>query len=73
MRASPLKTWYRGLAARLRRQSTVALQGPPRIGVILSVGSSRSIYAHTGFMMALEQMGIPVSTATSCSAGAVVE
>jgi predicted acylesterase/phospholipase RssA len=45
---------------------------PPRIGVILSAGSSRGIFAHTGFLLALEQMGIPVSAAAGCSAGAVV-
>ncbi len=72
MKISPFRTWYRKLATRLGRRGTTAPQGPPRIGVILSAGSSRGIYAHTGFMIALEQMGIPVSAIAGCSAGAVV-
>lgn len=43
-----------------------------RIGVVLSAGGTRGIYAHTGFLLALERMGIPVSAAAGCSAGAVV-
>ncbi|HEX23027.1 MAG TPA: hypothetical protein ENH21_06295 [Chromatiales bacterium] len=67
-----MKTWYQKLAARLGRRSTTAPQSPPRIGVILSAGGSRGVYAHTGFLLALEQMGIPISAAAGCSAGAVV-
>ena len=71
-KVSPLKTWYRRLAARFGRQGTAVSPGPPRIGVILSAGGNRGVYAHTGFLLALEQMGIPVSAAAGCSAGAVV-
>src|SRR3990167_6917584 len=45
---------------------------PPRIGVVLSSGGPRGVYAHTGFLIALERLGIPVAAATGSSAGAVV-
>src|SRR3990172_6868703 len=45
---------------------------PPRIGVVLSSGGTRGVYAHTGFLIALERLGIPVAAATGSSAGAVV-
>jgi NTE family protein len=44
----------------------------PRIGVVLSSGGTRGVYAHTGFLIALERLGIPVAAATGSSAGAVV-
>lgn len=44
----------------------------PRIGLVLSSGGSRGVYAHTGFLLALERMGIPVAAVAGCSAGAVV-
>ncbi len=44
----------------------------PRIGVVLSSGGARGIYAHTGFLLALERLGIPVAATAGCSAGAVV-
>jgi len=43
-----------------------------RIGVVLSSGGVRGVYAHTGFMIALEHLGIPVAAIAGCSAGAVV-
>jgi len=48
------------------------LTGAPRIGVVLSSGGVRGVYAHTGFLLALEDIGIPVSACAGCSAGAVV-
>lgn len=47
-------------------------QNYPRIGVVLSSGGVRGVYAHTGFMLALERLGIPIAAAAGCSAGAVV-
>lgn len=47
-------------------------QSYPRIGVVLSSGGVRGVYAHTGFLLALEHLGIPVAAAAGCSAGAVV-
>ncbi len=47
-------------------------QSYPRIGVVLSSGGVRGVYAHTGFMLALERLGIPIAAAAGCSAGAVV-
>ena len=47
-------------------------QNYPRIGVVLSSGGVRGVYAHTGFMLALERLGIPITAAAGCSAGAVV-
>lgn len=43
-----------------------------RIGVVLSSGGIRGVYAHTGFLLALEQLGLPISALVGCSAGAVV-
>ena len=48
------------------------MSGAPRIGVVLSSGGARGVYAHTGFLLALEELGIPVSASAGCSAGAVV-
>ncbi len=44
----------------------------PRIGVVLSSGGGRGVYAHTGFLLALQKMGIQVSGIAGCSAGALV-
>lgn len=44
----------------------------PRIGVVLSSGGTRGVYAHTGFLLALEHLGIPIVAATGSSAGAIV-
>ncbi|MDQ6972912.1 MAG: patatin-like phospholipase family protein [Mariprofundaceae bacterium] len=43
-----------------------------RIGVVLSAGGVRGVYAHTGFLQAIEQMNIPISAVAGCSAGAIV-
>ena len=43
-----------------------------RIGVVLSSGGGRGVYAHTGFLLALERMGIDIRASAGCSAGAVV-
>lgn len=43
-----------------------------RIGIALSSGGNRGVYAHTGFVLALEQLGISTSAITGCSAGAIV-
>jgi len=43
-----------------------------RIGVVLSAGGVRGVYAHTGFLQAIEAMEIPVSAVAGCSAGAIV-
>ncbi|MBA4178104.1 MAG: hypothetical protein C0505_16330 [Leptothrix sp. (in: Bacteria)] len=45
---------------------------PSRIGVVLSSGGGRGVYAHTGFLLALEQLGISICASAGCSAGAVV-
>lgn len=44
----------------------------PRIGVVLSSGGARGVYAHTGFLLALQDLGITISACAGCSAGAVV-
>ncbi|MEK7323439.1 MAG: patatin-like phospholipase family protein [Pseudomonadota bacterium] len=44
----------------------------PRVGVVLSSGGGRGVYAHTGFLMALEKLGITVKVISGCSAGALV-
>jgi len=43
-----------------------------RIGVALSSGGIRGVYAHTGFMQALQEMGVHIEALTGCSAGAIV-
>jgi len=45
---------------------------PPRIGYVLSSGGVRGVFAHTGFLQALEGLSIPVVAGAGCSAGAVV-
>jgi len=48
------------------------VNNPPRIGVVLSSGGNRGIYAHTGFLSAMENMGLSIAAIAGCSAGAVV-
>ncbi len=43
-----------------------------KIGVVLSSGGGRGVFAHTGFLMALEQLGVEISAIAGCSAGAIV-
>jgi len=45
---------------------------PVRIGVVLSCGGARGVYAHTGFLLALERMGVNIAAISGCSAGALV-
>lgn len=44
----------------------------PRIGIVLSSGGGRGIYAHTGFLLALEKLQISIKAVAGCSAGAIV-
>jgi Patatin-like phospholipase len=46
--------------------------GPGGIGIVLSSGGIRGIYAHTGFLLALRRLGVPIAAISGCSAGAVV-
>jgi len=43
-----------------------------RFGVILSSGGTRGVFAHTGFMAALKDLGLQVTASSGCSAGAIV-
>ena len=43
-----------------------------RVGVVLSTGDLRGVFAHTGFLMALEKLGISYQAIAGSSAGAVV-
>ncbi len=43
-----------------------------RVGVVLSSGGGRGVFAHTGFMTALRNLGLNVTASSGCSAGAVV-
>lgn len=43
-----------------------------RIGVVLSSGGGRGVFAHTGFLLALERLGIRPAAVAGCSAGALV-
>jgi len=42
------------------------------IGIVLSSGGSRGVFAHTGFMEALRDLGVEIAASSGCSAGAVV-
>lgn len=44
----------------------------PRIGYVLSSGGIRGVFAHTGFLQALEKLEIPIVAGAGCSAGAIV-
>jgi len=46
--------------------------GDVKVGVVLSSGGGRGVFAHTGFMGALSEMGIKVRAMAGCSAGALV-
>jgi len=43
-----------------------------RVGVVLSSGGARGVYAHTGFMQSKESLNIKVTAIAGCSAGALV-
>lgn len=43
-----------------------------RIGVVLSSGGGRGVFAHTGFMQAIDHLQIEVTAIAGCSAGALV-
>ena len=40
--------------------------------MILSSGGGRGVFAHTGFLLALERLGVEVAAIAGCSAGALV-
>lgn len=44
----------------------------PRVGLVLSAGGLRGVYAHTGLLQAIQDMGIPIAAMAGCSAGAIV-
>lgn len=48
------------------------MKRPVSTGVVLSSGGGRGVFAHTGFLAALEEMGIAVAAVAGCSAGALV-
>ena len=48
------------------------MPGSVRIGVVLSSGGVRGVYAHTGFMQALQELDIHIDASAGCSAGALV-
>jgi len=48
------------------------MSGSVRIGVVLSSGGVRGVYAHTGFMQAIKNLGIRIDASAGCSAGALV-
>jgi predicted acylesterase/phospholipase RssA len=43
-----------------------------RVGVVLSTGDLRGVFAHAGFLLALEELGIPYQAMAGSSAGAIV-
>ena len=47
------------------------MPGAPRIGYVLSSGGARGVFAHTGFLLALKEIGVPIFAGAGCSAGAV--
>lgn len=47
------------------------MSGSVRIGVVLSSGGVRGVYAHTGFMQAINNLGIRIDASAGCSAGVI--
>ncbi len=43
-----------------------------KVGVVLSSGGGRGVFAHTGFLLALEKLGVEIGAIAGCSAGALV-
>ncbi len=43
-----------------------------RVGAVLSSGGMRGVYAHTGFLLALDKMSLELKAMAGCSAGAIV-
>lgn len=43
-----------------------------KIGIVLSSGGGRGIFGHTGFLLSMDKLDIPVSAMSGSSAGAVV-
>ena len=43
-----------------------------KVGVVLSSGGGRGVFAHTGFLLALENLGVEIGAIAGCSAGALV-
>lgn len=43
-----------------------------RIGIVLSTGDLRGVFAHTGFLLALEDLGVEYQAMAGSSAGAIV-
>ena len=52
--------------------STTATSQSNRVGIVLSSGGARGVYAHTGFVQALHELDIKISAVSGCSAGAIV-
>lgn len=48
------------------------MSGSIRIGAVLSAGGVRGVYAHTGFLQALESLEVPIAAVAGCSAGSFV-
>jgi len=45
---------------------------PARVGIVLSSGGIRGVFAHTGFLLGLRDLGIAYEAVAGCSAGAIV-
>lgn len=45
---------------------------PEKIGIVLSSGGGRGIFGHTGFLLAIDNLNVPITAMAGCSAGAVV-
>jgi len=50
----------------------ITMKKNPRIGVVLSSGGARGVYAHIGFMRALTYLNVNLSAIAGSSAGALV-
>lgn len=53
-------------------QDTRPNRNYPRIGIVLSSGGVGGVYAHTGFLQAIEELNFPIAAMAGCSAGAIV-
>jgi len=70
--ACHFEKWGQDIDTSVRSCSVSEKDRSIRIGVVLSSGGGRGVYAHTGFLSALEELGIEITVISGCSAGALV-
>jgi len=67
-----MPAWTPACLNQVYGSGTAGMSDSVRIGIVLSSGGVRGVYAHTGFMQAIKNLGIRVDASAGCSAGALV-